>query len=345
MTNYWMPPKLKDAKRKKRGAGFEFEFGDISVNDATAAMAEAVDGSNIDDSNPFEIIIKNSRIGKIKVERDALVLKKREYRQWIEERGLAIKENLDIDNVLKNIESFVDRISGTLVPCEVVTAPIPLDQFQELTSLVDALEKAGAEGTQSKPHYAFGLHINTGVPSFDGEELANYLKAFALLYDWIIRDSDTDLTRRFLTKFIDPFPSRWSEIVLANGYHPTLDELMKDYLVNNPTRNRPLDMLPIFACVDPELVQSSLANDEEQGLVSARPAFHYRLPDCRIGKPGWSVHQSWNHWVMVERLAARPELIREMADIWLAWHHRGVSPSISEWLKKLSPYIEQLQGE
>ena len=52
-------------------------------------------------------------------------------------------------------------------------------------------------------------------------------------------------------------------------------------------------------------------NDER---VKARPTFHYRLPDCRVNEPGWSVADAWNRWVYVESLAADTDLLAELID-------------------------------
>jgi hypothetical protein len=46
--------------------------------------------------------------------------------------------------------------------------------------------------------------------------------------------------------------------------------------------------------------------------VKGRPAFHYRLPDCRVNVPGWSAADAWNHWVYIEKLAADAALLREL---------------------------------
>lgn len=43
---------------------------------------------------------------------------------------------------------------------------------------------------------------------------------------------------------------------------------------------------------------------EDPHLVKARPAYHYRLPNCLIDEPDWRLAREWNTWVAVERLAA-----------------------------------------
>lgn len=89
--------------------------------------------------------------------------------------------------------------------------------------------------------------------------------------------------------------------ILQPGYRPDIARLIDDYLRLTPTRNRPLDLLPLFAHIDEDRVMSAPV---ETRLVNPRPAFHYRLPDCRIDDPGWSLALAWDHWVAIERLAA-----------------------------------------
>jgi len=84
-------------------------------------------------------------------------------------------------------------------------------------------------------------------------------------------------------------------------YQPDLDALIDDFLHFTPTRNRPLDMLPLFAWLDEDKVMQAPV---EKDLIKARPALHYRLPNCLIDEPDWSLSVPWNDWIEVERLAA-----------------------------------------
>ena len=67
-----------------------------------------------------------------------------------------------------------------------------------------------------------------------------------VLYDWLVDVSDIDVSRK-LSAFIDPFPIEYRALVTSPDYAPDLDRLIGDYLDANPTRNRALDMLPMFA--------------------------------------------------------------------------------------------------
>jgi hypothetical protein len=86
--------------------------------------------------------------------------------------------------------------------------------------------------------------------------------------------------------------------VLSPSYWPTLAQFARDYVQANPTRKRSLDMLPLLLHHEPGLAPRF------SGKVKPRPALHYRLPDARVGRPGWTIDADWDRWLAVERLAA-----------------------------------------
>ena len=226
------------------------------------------------------------------------------------------------------------------MPCEVVTSPIPLNELDKLDTLTEALKAIGAEGTQQKLLYAFGLHINPSMPDRSATTLRRYIQAFLLLQSWIIESSQIDVTRRFFTKYIDPFPGSYMELVLDPDYKPEMSTLIDDYLKHNPTRNRALDMLPILCDLDKERVMNGIRKDERD-LVKGRPAFHYRLPDCKVSEPDWRVNVSWNQWVYVEKLACDGLLLNELIDTWRGKRNRfSIAPSI-DWALRLSTLLSQ----
>jgi hypothetical protein len=118
-----------------------------------------------------------------------------------------------------------------------------------------------------------------------------------------------DFTRR-ISPYINPFPAAYARLVLAPDYPADAGRLIDDYIAHNPTRNRPLDMLPVLAHLDERRVMERV---EDPHLVKGRPAFHYRLPNCMVNEPGWTLAREWNAWVDVERLAADPDRIARMA--------------------------------
>jgi hypothetical protein len=78
--------------------------------------------------------------------------------------------------------------------------------------------------------------------------------------------------------------------------------------------------------------------------VSARPAFHYRLPNTRFTEAADGPVAEWNRWVLVERLASRPALMREMADAFLD-HYDSLVPvdwGTEDWAAKSERFVRQL---
>jgi len=272
----------------------------------------------------------------LKIERDANILKSVRYRGWLESLGVEFTPG----SIGHDIETNIDNASRGLIPCEVVTEPLPFDQLDKLDQLVATLNSLGAEGTQGSLVYAFGLHINPSIPDDRPATLRRYLQAFLLLYTWIIDSSGIDLTRRYLTRYIDPFPLDYMELALDNAYQPDLDELTADYLDHNPTRNRALDMLPILFELRPDAVLAAI-NEDERELVRGRPAFHYRLPDCRINEAGWSVAGAWNRWTWVETVAADTALLAELIDAWRDSNSRFSLAPRTSWTLRLTTLLSQ----
>ena len=310
MKEFLKPSVLTDSDGNPRKTGFEFEFGNLSVKQ-TAQSLRSVIGGKIVAKNPFLYEIHDSRLGKLRIERDASMLKSRKYRKWLED----LKIDFSPDTLTTEIEEGVDRLSSYLIPCEIVTEPLLFEDFDILPEIIAALVPLEAEGTQESFLYAFGLHMNPSVPDLQAETLTGYIQGFLLMTDWIIADSGTDFSRRYFTKFIDPFPSAYIEKVLHKKYRPDISEFMADFLEFNPTRNRALDLLPLLAVIDEKKVLAMVAGDEKE-LINPRPAFHYRLADCRIGDSRWSIAGEWNRWWYVERLAADASIRNKLLTDW-----------------------------
>ncbi len=334
-NTYLMPPLLKDESGNPRKAGFEFEFGNLPILKTVESLQKVL-GGEIISKTPFEAELHDCQLGNLKIERDANLLKSVKYRRWLETIGIDFKPG----SIAHEIEANIDSASKQLVPCEVVTSPIPLNELDKLDTLTEALKAIGAEGTHQKLLYAFGLHINPSMPDRSATTLRRYIQAFLLLQSWIIESSQIDVTRRFFTKYIDPFPGSYMELVLDPDYKPEMSTLIDDYLKHNPTRNRALDMLPILCDLDKERVMNGIRKDERD-LVKGRPAFHYRLPDCKVSEPDWRVNVSWNQWVYVEKLACDGLLLNELIDTWRGKRNRfSIAPSI-DWALRLSTLLSQ----
>jgi hypothetical protein len=154
------------------------------------------------------------------------------------------------------------------------------------------------------------------------------------------RRTEVDFARR-VSPYINPFPPEYVRLILAPDYPPTRQRLIDDYLAHNPTRNRPLDMAPVLAHLDRDRVHHRV---QENHLVKPRPAFHYRLPNCMVDEPGWSVAAEWNTWVEVERLAADADRLAAMSRDYVRADDRSVRPFYDRWPQILDGYMTGATG-
>lgn len=138
--------------------------------------------------------------------------------------------------------------------------------------------------------------------------LRDYIRAYTLLHEWLVIELDTAFSRR-LMRFATAYPPNYARKVLDSHYAPRLPELIDDYLKYNTTRNRALDLLPLFAHLDWERVARAV--DDER--VKGRPTFHFRLPNSRVHDPRFRISDEWKLWLEVERLAEDPERLAELS--------------------------------
>lgn len=330
--NFQLPPVVKNKNGNIRKVGFELEYAGINIKEALSIIIELF-GGRIEEESAFKSKIKNTVFGDFTVEIDAAVLKNKTYETYLEKIGIDIKQ-FSYQNLF---EELLIKLAETAVPYEIVTPPIPLTKLDLLEDLRKALQVHKALGTKSSFIYAFGLHINPEVPDTSADTLLKYLRSFLLLQRWIANKSGVDFSRK-ITPFIDDFPDLYYILILDSNYSPTIDELIDDYLTHNPTRNRALDMLPLLAYIDEEKVLSVV---EEKDLIKPRPTFHYRLPNCMIDEPRWTIAGEWNYWVEVEKLAGSPEKLKKMcADLLYTMHSTGLvfkyiwTDKVEDWIRK-----------
>lgn len=288
-----MPPRLKTDDGKERRVGVELEMSGLSLDELTGIVARQL-GLKAEHKSRYERVLTGDKAGDWIIELDFDLLKK---------MG---REERDPEDFISDFEEAAESLlhwgAEQLVPVEVVSPPLPLSRLEEVEALIVRLRDKGALGTAGNMLYAFGMQFNPELPSLKAAEIADYLKAFLCLYDWLFKRARVNVTRR-LTAYVDPFPTDYVRLVVDPDYSPKLERLIDDYLEDNPTRNRALDMLPLFSHLDKHRVRRK-ADDP---LIKARPTFHYRLPNCEIEKPGWGLHAAWNDWVEVERLAEDKE--------------------------------------
>ncbi|MEL6680993.1 MAG: amidoligase family protein, partial [Pseudomonadota bacterium] len=212
----------------------------------------------------------------------------------------------------------ISRALGrSVIPVEVVTPPLEPVALEIVDDMTADLVASGAKGTEAGLMFGFGMHINVEIRSQDPADIVPVLRAFAFLEDWLRGTDPIDTSRRILP-FVDPYPRGFVTDVAERGADWDMDTLFELYFRHNRTRNRALDMLPILRTLDPERVDKTLGTDIK---IGTRPTYHYRLPDCRLDDPGWSVVYEWNRWVLVEQVARDPELLEHLAERWLAYRN------------------------
>jgi len=290
---------------RMRRVGVEVEFGGMALDDI-AGKIRACLGGVIEKHNDYAATLKDTRIGDVKVEFDASLFTDLKVRGLLKDWPLE-EEAVRSGEIAGNWEKLMASAATHLVPFEVVFPPLEISRLNELEEVREALRDE-AEGTGASLINAFGLHLNPEPPGTDTATILEYLRAFFCLYEELVEAHRVDAARR-ISPFIDPFPKAYVMRVLDREYAPDRSEFTADYLDANPTRNRPLDLLPLLTWLDEDKVRARLPEEK----IGKRPTFHYRLPDCRMDQPEWTISAEWNRWARVEQLAASPELANTCA--------------------------------
>jgi hypothetical protein len=112
---------------------------------------------------------------------------------------------------------------------------------------------------------------------------------------------------------------------------------MKDYLHHNPTRNKALDLLPLFAHIDEQL----LARYVEDPRIKSRPTLHYRLPDCDIDNPEWHFSSVWNDWVMLEQLVANAPDLADLTRVFRESRKLSLRNLTVSWVETTNQWLRE----
>ncbi|HYG86384.1 MAG TPA: amidoligase family protein [Azospirillum sp.] len=282
-----MPPRLTAPDGSPRRVGVELEFADLDAPSAARLVRDLYGGEIIVES-PHRCRVCGTRLGDFMVELD---MRSAHPRPKDGEPG-------KLDALLERLRPLWGSIGSLVMPFEIAAPPVPIERLPELETLVSGLRERGAAGTGASPLFAFGLHFNPEIASTDADYVLDHLKAFLILSPWLRAEIRVDTTRR-VSGFIAAFPVEYAVKVVDPAYRPDMDTLVADYLEANPTRNRELDLFPLFAHLNPQALFAKISDRR----VRPRPTFHYRLPNARVEEPGWSLAQDWNRWVAVEELA------------------------------------------
>ncbi|MEI4232191.1 amidoligase family protein [Roseovarius sp. D22-M7] len=280
-------PRPCNAEGAPRRVGVEIEFGGLSERDAADLCARVLGGTAVQlDSHIWRV--EDSEIGTLDIYLDIFLRKAQQSR--LRDQAL--------------------DLGREVVPVEIVTEPLDMDGLSRLDDLRDALRKAGALGSGAGWFFGFGVHLNIEIASDRDRDIVRPLLAYALIEDWLRADNPIDDSRRLLP-FTDPYPTEFVRALIKAGPEATRDHVTGLYLEYTPSRNRGLDMLPVFAHFDAERIAAAISDK-----TSARPTFHFRLPDCRIDEDGWSLAEEWHRWIVVERVAEDGALLDRLAQAW-----------------------------
>ncbi len=316
-----LPPRIENAQGKPRRIGVELEMNGLTLDQLSELVADYL-ALEIQQAGRYERVLSGDPAGDWGVELDFRLLKQlgREER----EKGTVSGELGD------SAEEVLKWLAESLVPMELVSPPLPMVRLNQVEEIIRRLRAAGAKGTSDRLVNAFGMQFNPEVPDENTDTITAYLKAFTCLYDWLYARADINLSRQ-VTNYIDPYPTDYRRLLVGADYWPERSLLIDDYLAHNPTRNRALDMLPLFAYFDEARVRRQL----DDPLIKPRPAFHYRLPDCEIHRSNWSLSLAWNDWLEVEALACDEN---RLADCCRAYHEFLSDPLdrwFGDWVKQV----------
>ncbi|TQS71785.1 hypothetical protein ERN12_09855 [Rhodobacteraceae bacterium] len=286
---------MNNGQGEARRIGVEVEFAGIDEG-RTAGLAAEILGGTAQCCDDQDWAVKGTSIGDLEVYLD-IGLRKRLH---------------------GSLREFGMKLGREVIPVEIVTEPLTLSQMQELSTFLIALRERGALGTEASAFYGFGLHLNPEIAGPD--HVVRPLLAYALIEQWMRRDMPIETTRATLP-FTDRYPEKLIRRLASLGPDAPLPDVIRAYKEATLSRNHGLDMLPVFMELHPEIVSP---HEGRGGTVKPRPAFHFRLPDCRISDPMWSLDTEWRRWLLVERIAADPALLRQLCHAW-NFEHSGMN--------------------
>lgn len=316
-----LPPITKTPEGDERKAGFEIEFTGLRPKEAATAIIRLF-GGEVQEIDEYEVKVIKSRYGTFSIYLDSVYLR------------AGTKEYLFNDADL--FKELVYTLSELVVPFEIVTPPFAFSKLEEIENLRQELKRCGALGTSASLFYAFGMHINIQTYSYEANQLRDLLRAFVLMQEWIKAKIEVDLTRK-LSWFIEPFDKEYIDLIVQKDYAPDLDHLIEDYIAYNPTRNRALDMLPLFSYLRP-WVKEKLPSQK----INPRPAFHYRLPNSKIDEEEWSIAKEFNIWSLVERAALNKDALMELCEDYIEFEASPYWFIKELWIERVDEWVNEL---
>ena len=329
------PPEPLNVQGRIRRVGVEVEFAGLPPQQ-TGELVRNLFGGELQQISPHRLKVDDTRWGTFTIELDTqyahpdIRLMEQVSSQDTEWERQRHQRRIEFHHKTRAL--IGDVVTG-LVPTEIVCPPVPWNELGQLDKLFAALHAHGAKGTDASLLYGFGLHLNPEVASLETQYLLRQFRAFLLKATWLRKEINVDITREVLPH-ANPFPKHYTLKMLDEDYAPDLDTLIADYISFNPTRNRELDLYPLFAYLRPDYPDELFRNN----LIKPRPTFHYRLPNAQLSHRGWGAVMEWNRWVSVERLAADHKELRERARRYVNLHTQSLPARmfgrLRHWLKE-----------
>ncbi len=323
----WLPPQVHNQEGAVRRVGVEIELAGVTPLEMASCL-ESLYGGELNKSSATEIYIEGTSLGKFVIELDST------YFKSLHKNSQTGTDDKHQERAPSFASEILLRAAEQFVPWEIVSPPIAITDLPHLCALIELLRSKGALGTRHALQYAFGVHLNPELPDLEPDTILRYLRAYLCLYDWIVMQEGVDTTRR-ITTYISHFDKDYIAKVIDPRYAPSQEGLIDDYLKHNPTRNRSLDLLPLFAHLDEQRVRNTI----DDPRITARPTFHYRLPNCDIDNPEWNIDTPWQLWLEVEKLAHDIPRLARMCSEYQDALSRLTHPIDSHWAKRTADLL------
>lgn len=306
-------PRPETDEGTPRRVGIEVELGGLTES-AVADVIAGIVGGTVRAAGQYEWTVSGSEIGDIEVLLDTALRDKAD--------GALARMGLDLGRAV--------------IPVEFVTEPVLPREIAKVDEICRALAARGAFGTRDGVALGFGVHLNVALADTGVDTLRRTILGFALVEDLLRDRMDIDPSRR-LMPFVDPYAPRLLDLFCAPEARTwSRDALIAAYLSEAPSRNHALDALPILKWIDADRVVAAVP---AMSSKSARPAWHYRLPDCRIDDPDWSLVQEWARWVWIERLAGNDAVIDALCGAWRDYRQQLLP--IGRWAQISNGILEE----
>ncbi|WP_424973925.1 amidoligase family protein [Dinoroseobacter sp. S124A] len=307
MTHFIPLPFPDLASGRPRRCGVEIEFAGLTEAQVVALILNEL-GGELGQHSRHAATVTGTELGDIRVELDF---------------------SLAHDHPSELLETGIG-LARPLIPVEVITEPLDPAQLPILDALCAALRREGGEGTGQSMLRGFGVHLNVEAHDPDEAFTRRTILAFALLEPWLRATLPPDNTRRVLP-FVNPWPVGLVDALVADPDAPFSIQCAH-YAAHVKTRNHGLDLLPLFKFHAPQAYARAFPDAFK---VAARPAFHFRLPDCRLNDADWSLSEAWSMWRAVETLAAAPDLLTTLCSAWTQ-HRKQLFGGSRKWARTVS---------